>query len=508
MDRAAPGQVSGTVLLAGLVLALSNFMVVLDTTIANVSIAHIAGGLGISPTEGTWVITSYAVAEAICVPLTGWLAKRFGEVRVFVAGMIGFGIFSFLCGIAPSLGALVAFRVGQGLAGGPLMPISQTLLMRIFPKEKHGMAMALWSMTTIVAPIFGPILGGTISDNWGWNWIFFINVPIAILCSLAAVALLRSAESKTEKVPVDTIGLGLLVLAVGALQIMLDLGRERDWFGSSFIVELGIIAFVGFAFLLVWELFDRHPIIDLKVFRHRGFTVSVFALMFTYGAFFASLVIIPQWLQTSLGYTATWSGYATAFNGVAAVFMAPVAAILSQKVDPRILVSGGIVWLAVTSLTRVFWWTSGASFWTLALPQLIQGAGMPFFFVPLTTLALGAVEEDEVASAAGLMNFLRTMSGAVATAVGVTMWENGGQRARDSLTSLLNGAQSTMATLQARGMSVEQSRQYVSQLVDSQANAVSTINLFELFAAVFLVAATIIWLAPKPKHAVAPGGGH
>ena len=508
MDRAAPGQVSGTVLLAGLVLALSNFMVVLDTTIANVSIAHIAGGLGISSTEGTWVITSYAVAEAICVPLTGWLAKRFGEVRVFVAGMIGFGIFSFLCGIAPSLGALVAFRVGQGLAGGPLMPISQTLLMRIFPKEKHGMAMALWSMTTIVAPIFGPILGGTISDNWGWNWIFFINVPIAILCSLAAVALLRSAESKTEKVPVDTIGLGLLVLAVGALQIMLDLGRERDWFGSSFIVELGIIAFVGFAFLLVWELFDRHPIIDLKVFRHRGFTVSVFALMFTYGAFFASLVIIPQWLQTSLGYTATWSGYATAFNGVAAVFMAPVAAILSQKVDPRILVSGGIVWLAVTSLTRVFWWTSGASFWTLALPQLIQGAGMPFFFVPLTTLALGAVEEDEVASAAGLMNFLRTMSGAVATAVGVTMWENGGQRARDSLTSLLNGAQSTMATLQARGMSVEQSRQYVSQLVDSQANAVSTINLFELFAAVFLVAATIIWLAPKPKHAVAPGGGH
>ena len=509
MDRApAPAQVSGTVLLAGLVLALSNFMVVLDTTIANVSIAHIAGGLGISPTEGTWVITSYAVAEAICVPLTGWLAKRFGEVKVFVAGMIGFGIFSFLCGIAPSLGALVAFRVGQGLAGGPLMPISQTLLMRIFPKEKHGMAMALWSMTTIVAPIFGPILGGTISDNWGWNWIFFINVPIALMCSVAAVALLRSAESKTEKVPVDTIGLGLLVLAVGALQIMLDLGRERDWFGSTFIAELAIVAFVGFVFLIVWEMFDRHPIIDLKVFRHRGFTVSVFALMFTYGAFFASLVVIPQWLQTSLGYTATWSGYATAFNGVAAVFMAPVAAMLSQKIDPRILVSGGIVWLAVTSLTRVVWWTSDASFWTLAIPQLIQGAGMPFFFVPLTTLALGAVQEDEVASAAGLMNFLRTMSGAVATAVGVTMWENGGQRARDSLTSVLNGTQSTMTTLQARGFGVEQSRQYVSQLVDSQANAISTINLFELFAAVFLVAATIIWLAPKPKHAVAQGAGH
>ena len=510
MERsaAAPTMAGSTLVLAGLVLAVSNFMVVLDTTIANVSVPHIAGGLGISPTEGTWVITSYAVAEAICVPLTGWLARRFGEVKVFIAGIIGFGLFSFLCGLAPTLGALIAFRVGQGLCGGPLMPISQTLLMRIFPKERHGMAMALWSMTTIVAPIFGPILGGTISDNWGWNWIFFINVPIAVLCSIAAVALLRHSESKTEKVPVDGVGLSLLVLAVGALQIMLDLGRERDWFGSSFIVELAIAAFIGFAFLIAWEMFDRHPVVDLKVFRHRGFTISVISLTFTYGAFFASLVVIPQWLQTSLGYTATWAGYATAWNGVAAVFMAPVAAMLSQKIDPRILVSGGILWLAVTSLTRVVWWTSGASFWTLAIPQLIQGAGMPFFFVPLTTLALGAVEEDEVASAAGLMNFLRTMSGAVATAVGVTMWENGGQRARDSLTSTLNGTNSTMATLQAHGFGIEQSRQYVSQLVDAQANAVSTVNLFELFAAVFVGAAMIIWLAPRPKHAVAAGAGH
>ena len=511
MDRAAPAPtaISGsTLMLAGLVLALSNFMVVLDTTIANVSVQHIAGGLGISSSEGTWVITSYAVAEAICVPLTGWLARRFGEVRVFVAGMIGFGLFSFLCGTATSLGALVAFRVGQGLAGGPLMPISQTLLLRIFPKERHAMAMGIWSMTTITAPIFGPILGGTISDNWGWNWIFFINVPIAVACSVAAIALLRRAESKTEKMPVDGVGLSLLVLAVGALQIMLDLGRERDWFGSPFIVQLAIVSFVGFAFLIAWELFDRHPVIDLKVFRHRGFTVSVVALMFTYGAFFASLVIIPQWLQTSLGYTATWAGYVTAWNGVAAVFMAPVAAMLSQKVDPRLLVSGGILWLAVTSLTRVFWWSSGAGFWTLALPQLIQGAGMPFFFVPLTTLALGAVDDDEVASAAGLMNFLRTMSGAVATAIGVTMWENGAQRARDSLTSVLNGTQSTMATLQAHGFGVEQSRQYVSQLLEGQANAVSTVNLFELFAAIFVASAAIIWLAPKPKHAVAMSAGH
>jgi len=505
----APAEMPwGTVLLAGLVLALSNFMVVLDITIANVSVPHIAGGLGISPSEGTWVITSYAVAEAICVPLTGWLAKRFGEVKVFVAGMVGFGLFSFLCGTAPTLGALVAFRIGQGLAGGPIMPISQTLLLRIFPKDKHAMAMGIWSMTTITAPIFGPILGGTISDNWGWNWIFFINVPIGMACSVAAIALLRKAESKTERMRVDVIGLGLLMAAVGALQIMLDLGRERDWFGSPFIVTLAVIAAAGFAFLIAWEWFEKEPIVDLKVFRHRGFTFSVLALVFTYGTFFTTLVIIPQWLQSSLGYTATWAGYAMAWNGVAAVFMAPVAAILSQKMDPRILVSGGILWLALTSFIRVVWWTSGADFWTLALPQLIQGAGMPFFFVPLTTLALGAVEENEVASAAGVMNFLRTMSGAIATAIGVTMWENGAQSTRDTLTGVLNGTRSTMQALQSRGLSIEQSRQFVSQLVDSQAIAVTTLNLFELFGAITVAAATIIWLAPKPKHAVAMDAGH
>ena len=498
----------GKVLLAGLVIAISNFMVVLDITIANVSVPHIAGGLGISPSEGTWVITSYAVAEAICVPLTGWLARRFGEVRIFVGGMIGFCLFSFLCGTAPNLGALVAFRIGQGLAGGPIMPLSQALLMRIFPKDKHAMAMGIWSMTTITAPIFGPILGGTISDNWGWNWIFFINVPIGIACSAAAIALLRRAESTTERMRVDVVGLGLLVTAVGALQIMLDLGRERDWFGNPFIVVLAIVAAVGFAFLIVWELFEREPIVDLKVFRHPGFTFSMLALVFTYGSFFVTLVIIPQWLQSQLGYTATWAGYAMAWNGVAAVVMAPVAAILSQKVDPRLLVSGGILWLAITSLIRVVWWTTGADFWTLALPQLIQGAGMPFFFVPLTTLALGAVEEHEVASAAGVMNFLRTMSGAIATAIGVTMWENGAQAARDTFTGVLNGTGATMKALQMHGLSVEQSRAFVSQLVDSQAIAVTTVNLFELFAAIFVGAAAIIWFAPKPKHAVALDAGH
>jgi len=508
-EASAPPAMGKTALiLACLVLAGTNFMVVLDTTIANVSVAHIAGGLGISSSEGTWVITSYAVAEAICVPLTGWLTKRFGTVRVFVFGMAGFGLFSMLCGMAWSLGSLVAFRIGQGLCGGPLMPISQTLLLSIFPKEKHAQATGIWAMTTIVAPILGPILGGTISDNWGWHWIFFINIPIAIICALGAFALLRPAETRTEKAAIDTVGLVLLVLWIGALQLMLDLGREHDWFGSSLIVALAVIAAAGCSFFVAWELLDGKPVVDLRVFRHRGFTVSVTALVFAYGTFFASLVVIPQWLQGALGYTATWAGYATAFNGVAAVMMAPVVAKLSTKVDERLLVSFGILWLGGTSLIRVFWWTSGADFWTVALPQLIQGAGMPFFFIPLTTLALGAVEQDEVASAAGVMNFLRTMSGAVGTALATTVWYDGAQAKRAELSGVLNGASQTMQSLQAHGYTLEQSRLTISNLVDGQATALATGSVFVTAAIVFAAAASIVWLAPRPKHAVSAGHAH
>jgi DHA2 family multidrug resistance protein len=489
-------------LLAGLVLALTNFMVVLDTTIANVSVAHIAGSLGISSSEGTWVITSYAVAEAICVPLTGWLARRFGTVRVFAFGMFGFGVFSFLCGIAPSLGALVAFRIGQGLCGGPLMPLSQTLLLRIFPKEKHAAAMGVWAMTTLVAPILGPILGGSISDNWGWHWIFFINIPIAIACSLSAFALLRPAETAIARDRIDGVGLALLVIWIGALQLMLDLGREHDWFGSSMIVGLGIVAAVGLAIFLIWELTDKQPVVDLRVFRHRGFSVSVTALVFAYGTFFASLVVIPQWLQGSLGYTATWAGYATAFNGVAAVLMAPVVAKLGERFDPRLLVSFGILWLGATSLIRVFWWTSGVDFWTLALPQLIQGAGMPFFFIPLNTLALGAVDESETASAAGVMNFLRTMAGAVAVAISTTLWYDGAQYKRSELSGVLNSAQATIDRLSAQGLTSEQARSFISQMVDQESVALATGQTFLMAAVIFSLAAMIIWFAPRPTRAV------
>src|SRR5215472_17117253 len=335
-------------------LALANFMAVLDLTIVNVAVPHIAGSLAVSPNEGTWVITSYAVAEAITVPLTGWLASRFGAVKVFATAAALFGLFSMLCGFAPSLQLLVVFRVLQGCSGGPLMPMSQTLLLRVTPPRHAQLGLGLQTMTTIMAPIAGPVLGGLLTDTVGWPWAFFINIPISIFVSFSVWNLLKSREIGTVRQPVDYVGLTLLVIWIGALQIMLDNGQDDDWFASSFIVTLTFIAGLGFVAFLIWELTDEHPIVDLSVFGNRTFSVMAAAMAFTFGSFFATVVLIPLWLQTNMGYTATWAGYVMAFQGVLGVMIAPVAAMLVSRTDPRYLMSADMAILA-----GVTFWRSG-----------------------------------------------------------------------------------------------------------------------------------------------------
>lgn len=478
--------------LGGFALAFANFMVVLDITIANVSVPHISGSLAVAPTQGTWAITSYSVAEAICVPLSGWLAARFGAVRVFMLSVLGFGLFSLLCGLSQSLEALILFRVFQGFCGAPIMPMSQTLMLRIFPPEKAPMALGLWSMTTVVAPIAGPILGGTISDTWSWHWIFFINLPVVAVCATLAFRLLRRYETPTERKPVDFVGLAMLVVWVGSLQIMLDKGREVDWFASSFIVALAIISAVVFVAFLIWELTEENPIIDLSVFRQRGFTVGVVAQSTTYAAFFSSVVLIPLFLQTNLGYTATWSGYATAFVGVMAVIMSPVAAGLGGRFDTRILVSFGVLWLGAISLLRTGWATQ-IDFFTLALPQFLQGIGMPFFFIGTTLLALGSVRPDQTASAAGIQNFMRTLSGAIATSIVQTLWETQTRVQRAELVNVIN-PEKVLSVFPGK-----QGQLALDRLVEIEAVTLATNRIFLGSAGLFLFAAMLIWLAPKPK---------
>lgn len=490
----------GKLMLAAFVLALANFMVVLDMTIANVSVPHITGSLAVSSSQGTWVITSYAVAEAICVPLTGWLAGRFGSVRLFGVCLLGFTIFSILCGISTSLEMLVFCRIGQGLFGGPIMPLSQTLLLRIFPPEKQSQAMGMWAMTTVVGPILGPILGGTISDNLSWHWIFFINIPVGLFCGLAALKLLKPAEIETNALKIDKGGLFLLILWIGALQLMLDLGHEHDWFSSSFISTLAVLAIVGLIIFTIWELTERHPIVDIRIFRYRGFTFAVLSLAFAFGAFFSSIVLIPQWVQINLGYTATWAGYLTATMGFGSLLMSPIVAKMATKYDQRILASFGLTLLAVVTLMRAFW-TTDADFMALAWPQILQGFAVPFFFIPLSNMALASVQPQEMASAAGLMNFLRTMAGAIGASIAVTIWDDHSKVARSELVGKLN-VEETQNTLIAQGMSSDSALGYISSLVDKEALTLSANHLFLILAMVFIFAALIVWLAPRPKAGV------
>lgn len=492
------GDLTGTkLLLATLVLALANFMVVVDTTIANVSITHITGSLAVSSSQGTWVITSYAVAEAICVPLTGWLAGRFGTVKMFVTSLIGFTVFSILCGFSNSLEMLIVCRIGQGLFGGPLMPLSQTLLMRINPPEKHAQAMGLWAMTTVVGPVVGPILGGWISDNMSWHWIFFINLPIGILCVWSALKLLKPAETKTEHEKIDAVGLSLLIIFVGSLQLMLDLGHERDWFSSPFVCSLAVIALIGFIVFVIWELTEDKPIVNLKVFRHIGYAVAVLALAFGFGAFFGSIVLIPQWLQTNMGYTATWAGYLTATMGFGSIMMSPVVAKLSSKVDPRALASFGFILLGGVTLMRAFW-SNEADFMALAIPQIIQGFGIPFFFIPLNSIALSCVAPNEVASAAGLMSFVRTIGGAVGASLSVTIWDDHAKISQSEIVSALH-AEPTYSGLINSGFSHGQVLGTIANLVQKEALTSAADHVFLIFALVFFVGSIIIWICPKPK---------
>jgi len=495
----------GMLWLAALMLAAANFIAVLNMTIATVAVPNIAGSLGAATSQGTWVITSYAVGEAITVPLTGWLSSRFGAVRVFASSMVMFGVLSLVCGLSPSLGILVVARVLQGLCGGPLMPLSQTLLMRIVPKEKTAMAIGLWSMTTLVAPVVGPILGGYLCDDFSWGWVFLVNAPIAIGFGIYAWQLLKRYQQTRKGCTFDVVGLVLLVVWVAALQIVLDEGKNLDWFASTEIIVMVIVAVLGFSVFLIWELHTENPIVDLRVFRHRGFTAGVLTISLAYAAFFGVNVLTPLWLQSFMGYTATSAGFATAWTGVTAFFLAPVVA--TSRRDPRMLVFVGVIWMGLITLWRTVACTD-MGFWDVALPLVAMGFGLPFFFIPTTGLALASVEEEEMDSAAGMMNFLRTLSGAFATSIVTTLWSNQATRNHAELVGIVHD-QGLRSGLAAGGATPEAANQVMDYLLTSQSYMLSTNQIMAFIAVAFFFAAAIIWMAPRPVRAVEPGtGGH
>ncbi len=504
--RGAP-LTGGALWAAGILLALANFVAVLDVSIANVSVPNISGSLGASTSQGIWIITSYAVAEAITVPLTGWLAGRFGAVRTFATALIGFGLTSMLCGLAPSLGVLVAFRVIQGIFGGPLMALSQTLLLQIFPPKQQPAAMGLWSVTTLIAPVSGPILGGLLCDAFGWGSIFLVNVPVAILAGVMVLRMLSRYEGETRKAPFDGVGLGLLIFWIGALQVLLDLGKERDWFQSPLIVALGIAAALGFVAFMIWELTEKNPIVNLKVFRHRGFSASMITLTLTMGSFIAINVLTPLWLQSNMGYTATWAGYVTGMIGILAIVSAPITAQFMTKTDPRRILFAGVLWLAFTTFMRGHA-MSQMTFGQIAIWLFVAGAAMPMFFLPVTTVALGAVKPEETADAAGLMNFLRTVAGAVATSIVSTVWESNATRNHADLAAIMPNAGGVVDSLTSSTTSPAVALGTVDNLVGGQAVMLATNQLFLACSIVFAIAAALVWITPRPARAVDTSAAH
>src|SRR3989440_5252761 len=403
----------GTRILASLAVALATFMNVLDTSIANVSIPAIAGDLGVSPNQGTWTITSFAVANAISLPLTGWLTQRYGQVRVFLATTALFVVASLLCGLAISMPMLIVFRVVQGAVAGPMIPLSQTLLLSTYPREKAGVALATFSLTILVAPVVGPLLGGWIIDNFSWPWIFYINLPVGLVALAMTWIIYRERETPRVQTPIDGVGLGLLVVWVGALQLMLDQGKDLDWFSSPLIVALAITTVLAFALFLVWELTDDHPVVDLHLFRNRNFSTGTLAVALSYGAYFGSIVLLPLWLQQYMGYTATDAGWVLAPVGVLALLLTPIVGRTAGKVDPRVYATTSLVVFAVVAWMRSRFNTE-VDIWTLVVPTILQGAAGSCFFIPLVNLALGGLRQDQIAAGAGLDNLLGLHAGGCA----------------------------------------------------------------------------------------------
>ena len=497
----------GALAILTLALSLATFMLVLDSTIANVAIPTIAGDLGASSSQGTWVITSFGVANAISIPITGWLAKRFGEVRLFLIATLLFVLASWLCGIANSLEMLIVFRVLQGAVAGPIIPLSQSLLLNNYPPEKRGMALAFWSMTIVVAPICGPILGGWISDNIHWGWIFFINVPIGLAVVLISWKILEGRESRISHQPVNTIGLILLALGVGALQLMLDQGRELDWFNSTEIVVLTIIAAVGLIALIIWELTDDNPVVDVSLFKSRNFTVGCVSTSLAFLVYSGTVVLIPLLLQQVYNYTATWAGLAAAPVGLLPILLAPIIGKFGNKIDMRILVTISFMVYALTFYWRALTFEPEMTFMDVALPQFVQGLAVACFFMPLTTITLSGLPPEKMASASSLFNFLRTLAGSIGTSLTTFMWYNREAVHHTQLTEVINPynpiSQQFFQTMGSIGLSEEQTASYIARQITAQGFIIGANEIFLVSAITFISLVVLIWFAKPPfssKH--------
>jgi DHA2 family multidrug resistance protein len=498
----------------------STFMEVLDTTVVNVALPHIAGSMSASTDEATWSLTSYLVANAIILPMTGWLANFFGRKRLLMMSVVGFTIASFFCGFAPNLATLIVFRIIQGACGGGLQPLSQAILLEVFPPAQRGKAMAFWALGIVVAPMLGPVMGGWLTDNYSWRWVFYINIPIGIIAIIMTQLFVFDPEyigRKSEKI--DYWGMGLLVIGIGALQIMLDKGQQDDWFASNFIRTLAVFTVIGIGGLIWRELNTEHPIVDLTIFKNRTYATGTFLMTVLGFVLYGSTVLLPLLMQTLLGYPAFDAGIATMPRGLASFLIMPIVGVLISKLSPRFMLAFGVC-LSTYSLYRFAHLSLNAGYWDFFWPMLMQGAAMGFVFIPLTTMTNGDVPKERMGNATSLFNLMRNIGASIGISMTSTMLSRRSQvhinelganvtsfsqQMRDMYNGIVAGlanAGSDPATAARQGYGA------LWGMLQQQAMMVTFNDVFMFLAYMFAAMLPLIWIMKRPKHTGEPVMAH
>ena len=497
---------------------LATFMEVLDTSIANVALPHIAGSLSAGQDESTWVLTSYLVSNAIVLPLSGWLSSIVGRKRFYMGCVALFTVSSFLCGFAPNLPMLIIFRILQGAGGGGLQPSEQAILADTFPPAKRGMAFAVYGIAVVTAPAIGPTLGGWITDNFSWRWIFFVNIPVGILSLILTSRLIQDPpylrRRKLSETKIDYVGLGFVALGLGTLQVILDKGQREDWFESQFIVWLTVISAASLIFVVFWEWRHKDPIIDLHLFRERTFAAANF-LMFMLGfALLGSTLLLPLFMQTLLGYTAERAGMALSPGGFAIMLLLPLVGFLLSRYSPRYLLIFGLALLSL-SLFHMTTFDLEVDFRTVMLARVLQAMGLAFLFVPINTAAYAFLPRDKNNAASGLMNLARNIGGSVGISLVTTMLARRAQFHQVRLTENLSAAnpefqkmlQGLSGTFQGGGSEPSTALQHAYALVQGnlvrQSTMLAYVDIFWLLGAIILCLIPTVFLMKKSK----PGGG-
>jgi MFS transporter, DHA2 family, multidrug resistance protein len=508
MTEATP-QVNRWIVSLSVVFA--TFMEVLDTTVVNVSLPHIAGSMSATVEEGTWTLTSYLVANAIILPMTGWLSRQFGRKRLLLTAIAGFTASSFMCGLAPNLTSLIIFRVIQGASGGTMQPLSQSIMLEAFPPEERGKAMAAWAVCIVTAPILGPVVGGWLTDAYSWRWIFYINIPIGFISLiLAKLFVYDPAYLKKKSQSIDYWGISMLALGMAALQIMLDKGQQEDWFSSDMITVLAAIAVGCILIFIVYELIAKNPIIDLRVFRDRSYAIGVFMMTTVGFVLYGSLVLLPIILQTLLGYPSLQAGIAMAPRGFGSLLFTPFVGLFINRVGARKFLAAGITICAIT----LFWFGQmnlNSGYWDFFWPQFIQGISMSLLFVPMTTITMDSIRREDMGNATSIFNLMRNIGGSIGIATAATLLE----RNRQTYTNILGAhitpyspqsqqmLNQTRSLMMANGSDPVAAGQQASGLlfgmVQRQATMLAFIDVLRLFGGLFLLTIPLIWLAKPPR---------